>query len=129
MAVRLGDHGWLAELTSHRLNIAECLDHNASEEILSILSWISVDHMTQETGAKEVPTMLGAPFWMNLRGLVFDFAPGDERVGFIPREQFCDRNGVNSLFVSAASTKRDGLGGMFAVAVCTSTVLFAGYLV
>ena len=60
---------------------------------------------------------------------MFDFTCGKERVGFVPRRDVCNRNGVvNPLFVSAASSKRNAIGGVFTAVVCASMVLSARFL-
>ena len=36
----------------------------------------------------KIPSVIGGSFLNKLKGLVFDFTPGKERVGFIPRYDF-----------------------------------------
>jgi len=126
MALRLGDQEWLAQLTSPSLNLASGFGYNDSEQVLSVLAFLPKEPYKQSVGWNEIPTVLGAPFWMNLKGLVFEFTPGKERVGFVPRREICNRNGVvNPLFVSPTSSKRNGIGGLFIAVVCESIFLSA----
>jgi hypothetical protein len=129
MALRLGDQEWLAQLTSPSLNMASFFGFNDSRQVLSVPAFLPKEPYRENVDWKEIPSVLGAPFWMNLRGLVFDFTRGKERVGFVPRREVCNRNGVvNPLFVSAASSKRSGVGGVFAVVVGASMFLLMYYL-
>ena len=129
MALRLGDQEWLAQLTSPSLNMASFFGFNDSQQALSVPAFLPKEPYRENVDWNEIPSVLGAPFWMNLRGLVFDFTRGKERVGFVPRREVCNRNGVvNPLFVSAASSKRSGVGGVFAVVVGASMFLLMYYL-
>ena len=55
-------------------------------------------------GRGRIPSVLGHQFWGHLKGLVFDFTPGRERVGLVPRMRLTHKSGLlNPMFVSGAS--------------------------
>ena len=41
---------------------------------------------TNELPGRYIPSLLGFNFLSELKGVVFDFTPGKEGVGFVPRE-------------------------------------------
>jgi hypothetical protein len=53
---------------------------------------------------EDIPSILGQQFSGNLKGLVFDFTPGKERVGMVPRVKLRNKSGLlNPMFVSDTS--------------------------
>lgn len=102
MALRMGDTEWLAEMCNLKLNIATNL---GLDGVLSLPSFLPDEMFRDLADWKYVPSVLGSPFWSNLKGLIFDFTPGRERVGFVPRHRIINKNGlINPMFHSSVSS-------------------------
>lgn len=98
MALRIGDLEWLAELSNMKLNIAPRMGFKENR-ILSLPSFLPTDVFEELLNTTNIPSIIGATFWSNLKGLVFDFTPGKEKVGFVPRKKLVNNNGlINPLF-------------------------------
>src|SRR5208282_5311653 len=91
MALRIGDIEWMAELGTVQLNVAEKLGFG-SNQILTLPSFLPAVVFQELFNVTNIPSILGSPFWSNLKGMVFDFNPGRERVGFVPRKSWTNKS-------------------------------------
>jgi len=98
MAFRLGDKEWTSEV----MDTSFGPETEGSNVFIS--SVVPNTIFSQSVGANDVPSLLGESFLTHLKGLVFDFTPGKERVGMVPRVKLRNKSGsINPMFVSGAS--------------------------
>jgi hypothetical protein len=108
MAFRLGDKEWILEVADKSLGP----EKEGSSVYLSSVCPDTV--FRQLNRGSDIPSILGGPFFTHLKGLVFDFTPGKERVGMVPRVKLRNKSGLlNPMFVSGASSGGNGNWGGF----------------
>lgn len=97
VAMRFGDFEWLAEMANERGSLTSRLLTTESYKNFSLPNYfpdLFLAQMNRKLKGKEIPSVLGSPFWSSLKGLVFDFTPGQERVGFVPRMKIVRKDGL-----------------------------------
>lgn len=128
MAIKLGGREWLAEVadSNHRINCQSC-----GAEVFSPSA--HADEWVKEMGRNQeinIPSISGATFWNHLKGLVFHFTAGQERVGFVPRMRLMNKNGIlNPLEVprSLGARSMDCKVGRSVLFALLSTVVIARF--
>jgi Eukaryotic aspartyl protease len=112
MTFRIGNEEWINEIAD---TTSGTLVAGLDVYIGSVFPFSSL----QEDRKYEI-SILGATFWSHLKGLVFDYTPGEERVGFVPRVKLMDKSGLlNPTFVSAGARTFGG---------CISLLLIFGLI-
>jgi hypothetical protein len=121
MSLRLGPAEYLSEMVDeHTLgNIADFLLPEYGTEIY--LPTFLTSGILGKRGDDE--SVVGANFLRMLKGVVIDFTPGKEKVGFIPREWRGSRSGFLNPAGSGASSGKFGVGGVVLAAVCVVGVM------
>jgi len=103
MALRLGSKEWISEVV-HTTATGQFLGAQGQGTGLFLSSVCPSSVFTEMIHREDIPSILGQQFWGNLKGLVFDFTPGKERVGMVPRVKLTNKSGLlNPMFVSDAS--------------------------
>lgn len=120
MAMRLGDMEWLTEIVNERGILEENYYTPQEYQNFSLPNYISDKSLMARNGFKEsdwIPSILGSPFWSNLKGLVFDFTPGKERVGLIPRVKIVPKDGIISPLSPLGGANNEAVGKDYIVIV------------
>ena len=119
MAFRLGDKEWISEVADKSLG--------PEKEGSSVyLSSVCPDTVFRQLplGGSDIPSILGGTFFTHLKGLVFDFTPGKERVGMVPRVKLRNKSGLlNPMFVSGASGGNRNWGGFIWIGMMAGLLL------
>lgn len=101
VAFRLGDREWISEIAD---TSAGQIRGSGGEDTGLYFSAIYPRFFIGQYVCAEIPSILGYPFWSNLKGLIFDFSPGSERVGLVSRIRVTNKSGLlNPMFVSGGS--------------------------
>jgi hypothetical protein len=105
MAIQMGGTEWLSDLVDLEIEHT-VVSRDGRTETRYMPIFLSSNDLPFKVDSKHVPVIpniVGGNFFKNLKGLVFDFTPNKERVGFVPRYQFTSATGlVNPLTGSAA---------------------------
>ena len=122
VAFRLGDREWISEIVD--TSAGQILGSGGEETGLYYSAIYPRSILGQYINPEYIPSILGYPFWSNLKGLVFDFSTGSERVGLVPRIRLRNKSGLlNPMFVSAESGGvRILQGGLPLIWICGSLV-------
>ena len=101
IALRLQDREWISELADTTSHI---VGPDGEDTGLYFPAICPKSIFKSSNYREHIPSILGHPFWGNLKGMVFDFSPGKERIGFVPRIRLRNKSGLlNPMFVSAGS--------------------------
>ena len=109
MAIKLGGTEWLSDLVDLDVEASQVLPDGQILGPFRQPTFMSVAFIGSgwELESKDIPSIIGGSFLNKLKGLVFDFTPNKERVGFVPRYQLTSATGiVNPLFVKSAANGR-----------------------
>jgi hypothetical protein len=114
MAIRMGGTEWLSEVVDWEVETS-CYNGQNGTPLVGPFhgtTFISTAEAPFDVAQKRIPSVVGATFLNKLKGLVFDFTPNKERVGFVPRYKFTTTTGlVNPLGMRSGATS--GLGGVY----------------
>ena len=95
MIFRLGDKEWISDIVDTTFGTES---EGSQVHITSVIS----DSFFHQPGDDHYISLLGASFFSHLKGLVFDYTPGKERLGLVPRIGLKNKTGLlNPIFVSA----------------------------
>ena len=90
IGLQIGDREWLTSMANVNFRVADYLKKGIpTDEGNSLLPVAFESNRRFEINGipgRYVPSILGFNFLSELKGVVFDFTPGKERVGFVPRE-------------------------------------------
>ena len=118
MTFRLGDTEWILDIVDTSFGT----EFEGSEVYVASVVPDSSFHQDDEPGSEI--SILGATFWSHLKGLVFDYTPGKERVGFVPRLRLTTKTGLlNPTFVSAGKRSWAGCIPLWSICGLTSFLL------
>jgi Eukaryotic aspartyl protease len=109
MAIKLGGTEWLSDLVDLDVEASQVLPDGQVLGPFRQPTFMSVAFIGSgwELETKDIPSIIGGSFLNKLKGLVFDFTPNKERVGFVPRYQLTSATGIiNPLFVRSAASGR-----------------------
>jgi hypothetical protein len=115
MAIKMGGTEWLSEIVNWDTVEDGTTDTNGPPLVgpFHLPTFLSSGEFPFVIDHKLIPSVVGGTFLSKLRGLVFDFTPNKERVGFVPRYKFTTTTGlVNPLGMRSGATSV-GLGGIY----------------
>lgn len=122
MSLLLGPTEYLSEMVDHETvgNIADFFREECGTEVFPPM-FLTRGLLRKRENDDSV---IGANFLRRLKGVVFDFTPGEERVGFVPREWRGGRSGLLNPISSGASEGRFGVCvGVLAVVCCVGVMV------
>lgn len=129
MAMKMGGTEWLSEVVNWD-TVEDGITDTKGPPLgpFHLPTFLSSGEIPFAIDHKLVPSIVGGTFLSKLRGLVFDFTPNKERVGFVPRYKFTTTTGlVNPLGMRSGAT-RVGLGGVYSKTGYLAGSLFVAFI-
>jgi hypothetical protein len=116
MSLCIGGHEWLAEMANPETRpLGRMLIQDEGYQLL-LSSFVPAEMFETSANGDNLPSIVGASFLSKLRGLIIDFSPGKERIGFVPRQWEADKSGVLNPTYSWTSASSAGVKCRFEVA-------------
>jgi hypothetical protein len=83
--IEFGGTKWSAELADLGQQVGKSEEGNLVDKLYVQAFWPPGEFLPVEDDPTSVPNIIGGPFLQKQKGVVFDFTPNRERVGFVPR--------------------------------------------